>query len=287
MIASMTAYAQAKQEGPWGTMTWELRAVNHRYLDLNLRLPETTRHNEPAIREAMQTKLQRGKVEAQLRYTPGSEAPVSLKLNETLLNQLADAYKTVHAKMFNVNIEASQLMNWPGVIETNVTDTSELDNAILQTLNSALEQFVACRKREGNGLKKFILERCQHLNQEVDKIADTVPAIIDKQREKLLARAAELQIDLDHDRLAAEVLLWAQKADVAEEVQRLRSHIEEVERIVNQGGVVGRRLDFLMQELNREANTLSSKSISNETTKAAVEMKVLIEQMREQVQNIE
>ncbi len=287
MISSMTAYARASQEGDFGSITWELRAVNHRYLDLTLKLPETQRPLEPKIREQVQAVCKRGKFEALLKYAPGKNAPVSLKLNETLLADLSQACKTVHAQLFNVNVEASQLLSWPGMMQTAVADTTELDLAILALLNESLKKFVAARQREGEGLKQFLLERCAAITEETATIEADIAEILNAQKQKLLTRAKELEINLDTDRLEQEVLLWAQRADVAEELQRLRSHIAEVLRILEKGGVIGRRLDFLMQELNREANTLSSKSSGANITKAAVEIKVLIEQMREQVQNIE
>lgn len=287
MIASMTAYARTNQEGSWGSLTWELRSVNHRYLDITLKLPENARSSEAKIRAAIQTKCQRGKIEATLKYTPGLTAPVSLKLNETMLTQIADAYKTVHAKMLNVSIEASRLMSWPGLMETDFSDNDTLNLAIIHSLNEALDNFIATRQREGQGLVKFLLDHCENLRKQVVFIESHLPTLNAMQKDKFLARAKELQITLDKDRLEQEILIWAQRADVSEEIQRLHAHLHEVERVIQTGDVVGRRLDFLMQELNREANTLSSKSTHIDSTQAVIEIKVLIEQMREQVQNIE
>lgn len=288
MISSMTAFSRKEHTAPWGTLSWELRSVNHRYLEVSPRLPDTLRDLENPVREALRKALSRGKVECTLKLKAENIAPTRLEINEEFVRQLLDAGQRLAALSGDShNLSVASLLNWPGVVQTPEADQSEIQQAALSLLNTALQDFIAHRQREGEELQKIINDRLDGIEQQVAVVKQHLPDILKAQKEKLLARLEELKINVDQDRLEQELVYLAQKADVDEELDRLVTHVTEVRRTLKQGGAVGRRLDFLMQELNREANTLGSKSINTVTTQAAVELKVLIEQMREQIQNIE
>ena len=286
MIASMTAFGRFEDSGDWGQATWEIRTVNHRYLEMFIRLPEELRSLENTVRECISAKLGRGKVDCILRYEPADNAVNQIAINTQLANQLVAAAESLSITGPS-SINPVDVLRWPGVIEKETVNPDAISEPILSSLNTTLDAIVANRKREGEKIQTMILERCASSNQQVDVIRNRMPEIIDAVRERYLLRAQELNTELDNDRLEQEMLMLAQKMDVAEELDRLQTHIDEVKRVLKEDKPVGRRLDFLMQEMNREANTLGSKASHVDLTNASVELKVLIEQMREQIQNIE
>ena len=285
--SSMTAFAHQRFEYPWGSVTWELRSVNHRYLELSFKLPESWRQLEPSLRDALRSKLQRGKVECALRVQQQNQQQ-ALQLNDALANQILDAANGLKAHIAHTApVNILELLRWPGVLEPQTLDNDTLSKQLLEGFNTALDEHIATRQREGDALAQLIEQRLASISDIVTDIRSKMPSIVTAQRDKLKQRLAELQVELDPSRLETEIALIAQKADVDEELDRLDTHVKEVRRVLKKGGASGRRLDFFMQELNREANTLSSKAVVAESTQAAVELKVLIEQMREQIQNIE
>jgi uncharacterized protein (TIGR00255 family) len=289
MPRSMTGFARREAKLPWGTAVWEIRSVNHRYLEPSFRLPEDFREIEPQLRDAMRKLLQRGKVEASLMIHWEQEGEADLGINTSRVTQLTKAAQHINSILgaAAAPINALDILKYPGVIQKQELDREAMQAEVLTLFQSALEGLIEHRTREGNELEQLILQRLDAVSTHVVKVRARMPEILAAQREKLQTKLAALQIDLDPERLEQEIVLLAQKADVDEELDRLDTHVIEVKRSLKQTDSLGRRLDFLMQELNREANTLSSKSIVSDTTQAAVELKVLIEQMREQVQNIE
>ncbi|RYY02885.1 MAG: YicC family protein [Gammaproteobacteria bacterium] len=289
MPRSMTGFARREAKLPWGTAVWEIRSVNHRYLEPSFRLPEDFREIEPNLRDAMRKSLQRGKVEASLSIQWEQEGEAELGVSLSRVAQLAKAAQQINGLLgaTAAPISALDILKYPGVIQKQELDRDAVQSAVLELFDSALEGLIEHRSREGNELEQLILQRLDAVSAQVVKVRARMPEILAAQREKLQIKLAALQVDLDPERLEQEIVLLAQKADVDEELDRLDTHVIEVKRSLKQTDSLGRRLDFLMQELNREANTLSSKSIVSDTTQAAVELKVLIEQMREQVQNIE
>ncbi|ABS76787.1 YicC family protein [Coxiella burnetii] len=287
MIASMTAFSRQSHEATWGLLTWEIRTVNHRYLEITLRLPDFLREFEQASREAIQKVLRRGKVEATLRFQPGWDVPFEMNVNQVLTERLAKASETVISYFPSATINAIDVLSWPGVLQTKETQVDVIGKAVFALLNSALTDCMDIRRREGEGLKLFIEERLNNVKGKIAIIKKRLSALHQAAREKMIARFEELSLALDKERLEQEMLWLVQKSDVAEELQRLEAHLLEVKRVLVEGGTVGRRLDFLMQELNREANTLGNKSLDADVSQVVVDLKVQIEQMREQVQNIE
>ena len=288
MTLSMTAFSRQQQEQKWGSLTWEIRSVNHRYLETSVRLPESLRALENGVREAVRKRLTRGKVECALRFQSEAKISSDLHLNTTLIKQLVQANVEIEQITgTSSNLSNMEVLRWPGVIEEQDFDKTSIEKQALSLFGAALDDLVATRQREGAELQGFIKKRIDSVREIVVNVRNKMPEILTKQKQNILDRLAELQAELEPARLEQEVSLLAQKADVEEELDRLDSHLNEVERVLSANGQKGRRLDFLMQELNREANTLSSKSIVVETTLSAVELKVLIEQMREQIQNVE
>jgi len=288
MIRSMTAFARQQTHGEFGELTWEIRSVNHRFLEATVRLPEELRGIEPAVRERVSARLGRGKVECNLRLKTGSAAATELQVNERLVEQiLSAADKMAHRLHSSHQLSIMDILRWPGVIETAERDFNPVQEAALALLDQGLAGLLEAREREGARLAELIEQRVQGMHTQVATARERMPQVIDAVRERLRTRLAELADSLDQERVEQEMALLAQRLDVDEEMDRLRTHLEEVSRVLGQDEPVGRRLDFLMQELNREANTLGSKSADSDTTAISVEMKVLIEQMREQVQNIE
>lgn len=287
MIHSMTAFARAELAGDHGTLSWEIRSVNHRYLEPHLRLPEAFRDLEGAVRDALRKGLSRGKVECTLRYAEDA-AGRSMQVDESRAKTLIAAAEAV-ARLIErpAPINPLDVLAWPGVIVGDAADPQALGKAALQLFDTALAELKAGRQREGEELARLINDRLDAIAQETTTLRGLVPQMLAAQRQKMLDRCAEMRVELDPQRLEQELALLAQKSDVAEELDRLATHVSEVRRVLQSGGAAGRRLDFLMQELNREANTLGSKAIDTRSTQAAVTLKVLIEQMREQVQNIE
>ena len=287
-VRSMTSFAHQRQEHPWGTCAWEIRSVNQRYLDLSFKLPELWRGLEPALRDALRKTLSRGKVEVTLRINTQHQHDANLQINQELLSQLITATESVHDKLQHpANIDPLALLQWPGIVGETQIDTDNIQQALLSLFKKALAELQGGREREGSELKGLIEQRLEQIKDITVQLRSTMPLLVQAQRDKLHQRLEALQVQLDKERLEAEIALLAQKIDVAEELDRLDTHVQEVQRILSQGGACGRKLDFLMQELNREANTLSSKAVVADSTQAAVELKVLIEQMREQIQNIE
>jgi len=288
----MTGYAAESADIAGAHVTLDLRAVNSRFLDLSFRMGEDFRALEPALREHITGKVKRGKLECRLNLVARADAALPTELNTALLDQLgALSASARHAFPEAAGLSVAEILRWPGMLGENTLDTDALQAGTLAMLDRALVHFNASRAREGDKLKAVILERLRGMREHVARIRPRTPEIVAAYREKLGLRLAELLPNLsnalDHDRLHQEVALFAQKIDVDEELDRLLTHLDEVERVLGSGGAAGKRLDFLMQELNREANTLGSKSVSLELTQTAVELKVLIEQMREQIQNIE
>ncbi len=287
MVHSMTAFARSELAGPHGTLSWEIRSVNHRYLEPHLRLPETFRDLEGAVREALRKGLSRGKVECTLRFAEDAGRG-ELQLDRERASQLIAAAESVAALIRQpAPIDPLQVLGWPGVLVGDALDPQALNQSALQLFHDALAQLREGRQREGEELARLLDDRLDGMLVEVATLREQVPQMLAAQRQKVLDRCAEMQVELDPQRLEQEMVLLAQKSDVAEELDRLATHVGEVRRVLKTGGAAGRRLDFLMQELNREANTLGSKAFDPRSTQAAVNLKVLIEQMREQVQNIE
>lgn len=287
MVFSMTAFARAGSECPQGRFTWEIRSVNSRYLELHFRLPDAFRDLEPALRERLKKSLSRGKVECALRFQP-LQGENKLSVNHELVHELNRAADEVHAIIGPGNaMNVLEVLAWPGVISSAETDGKALQQAALQAFDDCLCSSCDARAREGEELAALIRQRLEKMQQIVATVSAAMPQALAAQRQQLEDKIAELNINFDSSRLETEMVLLAQKADVAEELDRLNTHIQEVGRILSQDEPIGRRLDFMMQELNREANTLSSKSLTTSIAQAAVDLKVLIEQMREQVQNIE
>jgi len=289
MIRSMTGFASLERQYEFGRLTWELRSVNHRYLEVGFRVPEEFRSLEPEIRRILGQFLSRGKVDASLRFVPAANAASSsLKLNAELAGKLLNLHGELQQLSgLSQDPDLQSMLRWPGVLEELAPDPEPLHAAALELLEGAAQSLQSARAREGEQMAAAIRERLAGIENWVGQIRQWLPEIREALREKQLSRIADLKQDLDPGRLEQEVAFLAQKMDVDEELDRLAAHVKETRLILDREDPVGRRLDFLMQEFNRESNTLSSKSVDQRTTQAAVELKVFIEQMREQVQNIE
>lgn len=288
MIYSMTAYARKEVKGDWGTAVWEIRSVNQRYLETYFRLPEQFRGLEPMLRERFRKRLARGKVECALRFEANPAAKGELSINEGLAQQVINAANQVMKMTGDESrLNPFQVMNWPGVMETSEQDMDVVNKDVLAAFDEAVSEFIDARGREGENMKELIEQRLAAITDEVVKVRARMPEILEWQRERLFSKFEDAKVELDASRIEQELILLAQKSDVAEELDRLDSHVKEATNILKKGGACGRRLDFMMQEFNRESNTLASKSISTDITASGVELKVLIEQMREQIQNIE
>ncbi len=288
MILSMTAFARIEHQESWGTLTWELRSVNHRYLEPNFKMPEFARSTEHQLREKLRKRLARGKIECSLRFEKNLQETQNIQLNQSLLQELIEANQQITDQLPNVAPEqASTFLQWPGMIESADIDKDALQKAILTSFDTALTQMIDHREREGTELKSIIEQRLTRIDDISEQVKIWLPDIIQNQRNKLTDRFTELKLAVDNDRIEQELVVLAQKIDVDEELDRLAAHLKEVKKTLDKGSPCGRRLDFLMQELNREANTLGSKSISADTSQSSVDLKVCIEQMREQIQNIE
>ncbi|GAC17012.1 YicC/YloC family endoribonuclease [Paraglaciecola arctica] len=287
MIYSMTAFARRELKADWGTAVWEVRSVNQRFLETYFRLPEHFKSMEPVLRERFRKQLQRGKVECSLRFVANDAAVGKLNLNEDLAKQVMKAADWVQSHGQSAGVNPLDVLRWPGVISADESDMDSIQAEVLAEFDLTLKDFIEARATEGSNLKAMIEQRLDGINVEVEKVTAHMPDVIKWQREKIQARFEEAKIELDPARVEQEMVMLAQKVDVAEELDRLLSHISETRKILKKGGAVGRRLDFMMQEFNRESNTLGSKSINTDITQSAVELKVLIEQMREQIANIE
>ena len=288
MARSMTAFARQELTKDWGTLTLELRSVNHRYLDISMRMPEEFRNLEHKIREQISAKLARGKVDVGLKFSRAGVDNAEFEINTKLVEQLAHASREIDHILYNsAAVSSLDILRWPGVIKTPELDSDALTQSLFELLDITLKDMLEGREREGKKLVELIEERCQSITAVVADVKKRMPEIMQTWREKLLARMQEARVEVDENRVEQELVVLAQKTDVDEELDRLTTHVAEVQRVLKDKRPIGRRLDFLMQELNREANTLGSKSIDTETTKASVDLKVFIEQMREQIQNIE
>ncbi len=288
MIQSMTAFARAQGQGEWGSAVFEIRSINHRYLELGVRLPDTLHELEVLMRERIRHYIRRGKIECHLRFQASDVAGTEITINHHLVKELCKANDVVAKMLTNpAPINTMDVIRWPGILQIAEVDLETLQDEILKLVEKALQELVEVRMREGDELKQLFLQRLENMKAELAKVRHRLPEIYNQQRARLIARFSEAKVELDSGRFEQEMVMLAQKIDVSEEIERLDAHISEVRRILKQGGVAGRRLDFLMQELNREANTLGAKSIDIDTTRASVELKVLIEQIREQVQNVE
>ena len=286
MLRSMTAYASAERATEWGTLGCELRAVNHRFLELGLRLPEELRALEPALRERVAARVSRGKLDLTLRLR-APEGGDALQIDPHVVRQLSELALDLQSGFPAMRVDLSGLLQFPGVLRTRAAEPEAVQATAMALLDTVLAEFVIAREREGGKLATGIAERVDGIAAIAAEVRTLMPTIRAAQRAKLQARLADLAQPADPGRLEQELVLWLQKLDVDEELDRLDSHITEIRRVLAQSEPVGRRLDFLLQEFNREANTLGSKSVDARSTAAAVELKVLIDQVREQVQNIE
>ncbi len=289
MIKSMTSFAHRSDQGGWGTAVWEIRCLNHRYFDCSLHLPESFRKLESELRELVRLQLNRGRIDCYLRYQPGEAVELKLSLNTNLVKQLAIAADKLKQQFKDAlsTIDPMHVLSWHDVLQISETDSELVRKKIIKLFERTLAEVVTIRRREGSSLGKLIVQRLQNVLLEIRKIKKLLPVIVKNRKAKLLSHLEAVKMELDVDRLEQEMVFFAQRIDVTEEVERMELHVQEIRRILKQGGVVGKGLDFLMQELNREANTLASKSVDKRVTHAAVEIKILVEQMREQVQNIE
>jgi uncharacterized protein (TIGR00255 family) len=288
MIKSMTSYGRTEHSGDWGEASCEIRTVNHRYLEMSLRLPEELRFLEQKIRDRISNKLKRGKVDCNIRFAQQEISKDTLPINQELLSKVIETAEATSSQLSTVSpLNPLELLRWPGVLDKDVPDPEKIGGPLLELVGQTLDTVIDTRQREGEKIRTMVLERCETSKEIVSNVREIMPNILDNIREKLLLRAQELTSEFNQDRLEQELLLLTQKMDVAEEMDRLDAHIDEVSRVLDQKGPVGRRLDFLMQEMNRESNTLGSKSAHLDTTNSSVDLKVLIEQMREQIQNIE
>lgn len=288
MPQSMTAFARQSATYAWGTLVWEIRSVNHRYLEPSFKLPDALRGLEGELRERLRTRLARGKIECSLRAQLLQERSSALAIDTDVLEQLLTCAQQVQTKIPQAAaLNPLDVLAWPGVLKTEQQDESTIMAAANALFDAAVGQLIEHRAREGAELSRYIETQLDAVAAITDSVRAQLPTILSALRQRLRDRLAELRAELDHDRLEQEMVILAQKSDVAEELDRLQTHIKEVRRTLQQSEPCGRRLDFLMQEFNREANTLSSKSQVSDTTLSAVQLKVLIEQMREQIQNIE
>ena len=287
MPRSMTAFARSTMDFDWGSVTCELRSVNHRFLETNFRLPETMREVEMPLREIARKKLNRGKVDCAVQVN-FNHKDSSIQADIALARQYIDIAEKLAAELQDpAPISPMEIMRWPGILKDQDIDSKALHQAAIETMANTVEQLLDSRQREGDKLADMIEQRLVGVESQIAVVRKELPTILSLQRQRLHEKLDDLKAQLDEDRLEQEMVIIANRADVDEELDRLEAHISEIRLTLSSDNSIGRRLDFLMQELNREANTLGSKSIAGATTQASVELKVLIEQMREQIQNIE
>ncbi len=288
MLRSMTAFGRSESTHEWGVLVWEVRSVNHRYLECGVRLPDELRALEPQVRERVGSRVRRGKVECALRWRREAAASVEIEVNQALAESVLKACQLLEEPMMNAQrISAMDILRWPGVVKEPEIDMQPVQQAVMSELDAVLDDFVAAREREGAQIRDLLLTRCDTIETLIGEQRARNPQAYERWKEKLLARLAEIDAEPDQGRLEQELVYVAQKMDVDEELDRLAAHVAELRRVTGLDEPVGRRLDFLMQEFNRESNTLGSKSTDAETTQNAIDLKVLIEQMREQIQNLE
>jgi uncharacterized protein (TIGR00255 family) len=289
MIYSMTAFARAQSQGEWGNLVCEIRSINHRFLEISIHSPDLLHKFEMSFRERIRHFIKRGKIECNIRYQANPNAESALQVVNTVLAQTIGMASEKIAALLQqpAPINPMDILRFPGVLTTKEGDLTTLHAHILELLEKTLEELVMARGREGEELKRLFSQRTELMLQELSKVRERLPDMMAEVQGRLLKRFTDANVDLDPGRLEQEMIMFAQKIDISEEIERAETHIKEIRRIVVQGGAIGRRLDFLFQELNREANTLGSKSVDSIITHGAIEMKVLTEQMREQIQNIE
>ncbi|MGX2956559.1 YicC/YloC family endoribonuclease [Ursidibacter arcticus] len=287
MIYSMTAFSHLELKKEWGNAVWEIRSVNQRFLETYFRLPETFRNLEMTLRERLRSSLTRGKVECSLRIELNNNQNNGLALNQEYAKQVISSLQWLKETANEGEINLVDILRFPGVVDVQNQDLDQISQDLLAGFEQILADFIAMRGREGENLQQLIQQRLDSIAEEASKVQAQMPTILQWQKERLQQRFDELNLQIDPQRLEQEMVLLAQRVDVAEELDRLQLHVKETTSILKKGGAVGRKLDFMMQELNREANTLASKSINADVTNSAVELKVLIEQMREQIQNLE
>ena len=287
MIYSMTGFARLEIKKTWGEAVWEIRSVNQRYLEPFFRLPEAFRGLENSLRDRLRQRLTRGKIECTLRIEHNNQTASALHLNRDWTKQVIQSLQWIKNEAGEGEINLTDILRYPGVVEVPEQDLDAMSLDLLSAFDELLSDFIAMRGREGAKLQAIIQQRLEAINLEVEKVRSQMPSVLQWQRDRLLQRFQEAQLQLEPQRLEQEMVLLAQRIDVEEELDRLQMHVKETTNILQKGGAVGRKLDFMMQELNRESNTLSSKSINAEITASGVELKVLIEQMREQIENLE
>ncbi len=287
MIYSMTAFARKQIKGDWGTAVWEIRSVNQRYLETYFRLPEQFRGLESKLKASFKKSLQRGKIECSLRFEGADSSQNGLEMNQELARQLIKNAQWIADQATNATINPIDILKWPGVMQAPEQDVDAITVELMSGFETTLTEFIDARSAEGANLAVMIEQRLTAITEQVALVRGFMPDIQVWQKARILKKFEDANVDLDSTRVEQELVLLAQKSDVAEELDRLESHVSEAQNVLKKGGAVGRRLDFMMQEFNREANTLGSKVINTDITAVAVECKVLIEQMREQVQNIE
>lgn len=287
MIYSMTAFAHLELKKEWGNAVWEIRSVNQRFLETYFRLPEAFRQLEMPLRERLRAELTRGKVECSLRVELNHNQNNGLSLNHEYAKQVIQSLQWLKATANEGEINLVDVLRFPGVVDAQSQDLDQIGQDLMDGFEQLLKDFIAMRAREGENLHNLIEQRLTAIAHEAAKVQVQMPQVLQWQKERLQQRFDEINLQFDPTRLEQEMILLAQKVDVAEELDRLQMHVKETMSILKKGGAVGRKLDFMMQELNRESNTLASKSINAEITNSAVELKVLIEQMREQIQNLE
>ena len=288
MIASMTGFASQSRDYDYGQLNLEIRTVNHRYLEIQFRLPDELRSLETGLRDAIGAKIVRGKVDCRIGFAPIPSAAKGLPLNDDVLKQLIKYNESIKSMLpSSAPLSVSNILNFPGIFEQDTPPVEQIAADALVLLGNALEELGHTRGREGEKLKALLLERVTRMELLADEVVPLIPKLVAAFQEKLMARIRDAALNIEDDRLRQEVVLFASKIDVDEELSRLKAHLTEVRRVLDKGGSAGKRLDFLMQELNREANTLGAKSVATDVSKTSVEIKVLIEQMREQIQNIE
>lgn len=287
MIYSMTAFAHLEIKKEWGNAVWEIRSVNQRFLETYFRLPEAFRHLEMGLRERLRNSLTRGKVECSLRVELAQASNNKIALNNDYAEQVIASLKTLQGIAGEGEINLVDVLRYPGVVDAQSQDLDQIAQDLLAGFEQILTDFIAMRGSEGANLQAIIQQRLDSIAEIAQSVQNQMPEVLQWQKDRLQQRFEELNLQLDPQRLEQEMVLTAQRVDVAEELDRLQLHVKETSSILKKGGAVGRKLDFMMQELNRESNTLASKSINADITNSAVELKVLIEQMREQIQNLE
>ena len=288
MIHSMTAYGRVENSEGQNSISCEIRSVNHRYSEISIRLPEELRPLEQKIRDHISGKIKRGKIECNIRIEKHNAYDESLSINQDLLKNIIEASKRINSDLStSAPLDSLDLLRWPGVLEKSTLDVEEIGKLLFPLVKEAIDIVIDTRQREGEKIKKMLTDRCTKIKEIISNVKKQIPDILKNYRKKLTQRVQEISDELDNDRLEQELLFLSQKADNEEENDRLGAHVDEDVRVIDRKEPIGRRLDFLMQEMNRESNTLGSKSNHIYTSNASVELKVVIEQMREQIQNIE